>query len=930
MTPPIVAPWIRTRLRTAPGPACALVLLVLLTSCLAAVFPRAVDDYEDAGLRHAVSEALPALTSLQLTTAPPGPVLKPDQRAAVLRAARTRAAYERVVRALPAPLAVDGTQSAYGLRTTKYQEASDAWLPRPDGLPPQFALSAQSGLARHSTVVAGRLPRATGTESEDTTHAEAAVTAATAKVMRIRPGSVVHVPTLMGGSFAVRVTGVVKPRDPRGAYWTVQPTLAAPALRQTPESPPSDYWVGGLFLAPDAAPALLGTLGEPERFWQLAPDLASLDARAMPALRSALAYTTTGPGLLKLRAATRAETEVSTGLDEFISGYQHLRSRIGPVVSVAAYGTGTVAGVVLLMAGGLAAERRRAELTVLRSRGGSVQGITGRLFAETAVVAIPAGAAGLALALIAVPHGRWQFSAVAAATVVAVSCLSLPVRAAAAHRRVEVNGARDDLALARPSRRRTVAELTVLVLAVASVVALRRRGTGDGGDSLIALAPVLVGVVAAFVLVRLYPLPLRGLTRPARRLRGVVGPLSLARAARASAGTAVLPVLALLTALTTAAFGGSVLAGIAHERDRAALAVTGADARVQSASALPTHLAAQIRREVPGVREISPATIRYDAQLLSGQRRVPLAAVDVKSYARLAGRTGLGAFPAGVLGAPDATPQADHPTPGTPTSPLPALASPSLRDVFGTRPFSLWMDGESIVLRIVAVRSTTPALSDDFLVVDREALARRVGVGDKANADIASRYLPTALLLTGDHIDGPALRKAVGPKTSVRLRATERARYADSPLQQGAARVYSAAVAIGAGYAALALLLALARAAPERAALLARLRTMGLTRRQGRRLLVLEALPQAVLAAAGGALTGWATIRLLAPGLDLTGIALAATSSQGPAGQLRTDALSLLLPAACVVLLAVAVATGQAFWAGRRDSVRELRAGEGT
>ena len=82
-------------------------------------------------------------------------------------------------------------------------------------------------------------------------------------------------------------------------------------------------------------------------------------------------------------------------------------------------------------------------------------------------------------------------------------------------------------------------------------------------------------------------------------------------------------------------------------------------------------------------------------------------------------------------------------------------------------------------------------------------------------------------------------------------------------------------MAAGTGYAVLALLLALVRAAPERAALLARLRTMGLTRGQGRRLLVLEALPQALLAAAGGTLTGWATIRLLAPGIDLTSVALA-------------------------------------------------------
>lgn len=42
---PVSAPWVRTRLRTAPGAAWALALLVALTACLAAAFPRALDRY---------------------------------------------------------------------------------------------------------------------------------------------------------------------------------------------------------------------------------------------------------------------------------------------------------------------------------------------------------------------------------------------------------------------------------------------------------------------------------------------------------------------------------------------------------------------------------------------------------------------------------------------------------------------------------------------------------------------------------------------------------------------------------------------------------------------------------------------------------------------------------------------------------------------
>jgi putative ABC transport system permease protein len=76
-------------------------------------------------------------------------------------------------------------------------------------------------------------------------------------------------------------------------------------------------------------------------------------------------------------------------------------------------------------------------------------------------------------------------------------------------------------------------------------------------------------------------------------------------------------------------------------------------------------------------------------------------------------------------------------------------------------------------------------------------------------------------------------------------------------------------------------------------------------------------------------LAGWATVRLLAPGIDLERLALAAAAGRAPVvgASLRTDAWSLVLPAAGTVLLAWAVAVAQAWWAGRRTSITELRTG---
>ncbi|NED16742.1 hypothetical protein G3I31_00850, partial [Streptomyces sp. SID9913] len=53
----VIAPWVRTRLRTAPGTALALALLVAVTAFLAAALPRSVDRYGDTGLRQAVESA---------------------------------------------------------------------------------------------------------------------------------------------------------------------------------------------------------------------------------------------------------------------------------------------------------------------------------------------------------------------------------------------------------------------------------------------------------------------------------------------------------------------------------------------------------------------------------------------------------------------------------------------------------------------------------------------------------------------------------------------------------------------------------------------------------------------------------------------------------------------------------------------------------
>ncbi|MFG2608693.1 ABC transporter permease [Streptomyces anulatus] len=946
------APWIRTRLRTAPGAATALAVLVLVTAFLAAAFPRAVDAYETKGLRHDILTADAGRSTLEVARPQPGLELPQAQRDAEARSPELARIGAGLLKALPAPLRADTSSVAYGVRTSKPAVANEPWLARPEAVPPQLSYVAQSGLKEHATLASGAWPTTPREVTSDSRAVQGAVTEETAAELKVKVGATITLLTAAQEPITVTITGIVAPRDPRGSYWSADPLLRTPSLVLDPTSPfPVHYWTGTVLLAEDSGPTLLSTAAEPVLFWRIPPDPAGLTGPDDARLTSVIASLESGPGLLKVRETAGDTAVFATGLGHIVEANARMRDAISPVIAVAALGIGSVAAVVLLMTGALIAGRRKAELALMRSRGGSLRGIGGRLLAETAVTVLPASALGLLLATLAVSEGRFWPGALAAAGVGLLVCVALPLRTTLQHIRPTLHGAREDMVSARPSRRRTVAELTLLVLAVGAVTALRRRGTSaEGGtDLLVSGAPVLVALIAALVLVRLYPLPLRLATRPVARLRGAIGFLSLARAGRSSAGGA-LPLLALLLALATAAFGGSVIAGIGDARDDAALASVGADARISGASeraTLPDELVRTVR-DLDGVRGAAPVRIEYSVNMpeaVAGDggasggdagtgtststgsgsasasaddaKVAALVGIDPASYAELARVTGLPAFPAARLKATGSSAPLPKGAKAAPGRVLPAIASPAVAARLGKEPRAIATLSGDFEVQVVGTVSRVASVSPtDFLVVNSAALEQKA---------------PTTLLLTGAPDPGK-LRAAVegsGKEYAVQLRSEERARYVNTPMQAGAERIYLAAVAAGAGYALLAVLLSLLQTAPERRTLLARLRTMGLTTGQGRKLLAFEATPQALLAAGGGLFTGWATIALLSPGIDLVPLALAgvAGSDTSPV-LLRTDLWSLALPAAGVVALAAAVAGVQAWWASRRGSITELRAGD--
>ncbi|WP_051717942.1 hypothetical protein [Streptomyces megasporus] len=913
-------PWVRARLRASAGGALALGLLVVATAFLAAAVPRQIAAQEDAALRHAVSRAPLDQRSVTVTAVAYHRTTATSD-ATLLTATELADTARALWDIARPPLAPDRDETVYGIRLAAPVPVSGRGLPRPSGLDPRMTLVTQPrDTEKHLRLVSGRAPSPTvrgGT-------VEAVVTSRTAETMNLDVGSTAVFPDVTGATLTVRVSGIVEPRDPESAHWRAETDLLEPTLRSVPNSPPPQprYWHFTALIDSGAREVMLRCDGGAVAYWHHPTRTATLSAADVPALRSALAALTDGPDEVRLRehSGIAGADVAADGLIALLEGFEEERRTSRSLVLAAVVGVGTVAAVVLVMAGVLTAAARRPELELLRARGGSLTGIGLRLLGETAAVAVPAAAVGTACALWWVPAPRSGASVALGAAVALVASLTLPVLAMAAHRRPRPS-VRSDVAAARPSRRRTIVELTVVVLAVGGLVAARGHDATAGPDPLTAAAPVLPALVAALVLLRVYPLPLRALTRPAARLRGLVLPLALARLGRAPA-VSVLPLLAVLVALTVSAFGASVSAGVTEGRARAALAEVGADARVEASTSLPDSLEDRVRR-VAGVRDATAVRIEHGRRLEDvSAPPFALIVVDPRSYARLVARTGLdggGPFPAETL---DRVRGA---------GPLPAVVSPRLADALG-EDGSATVDADvgPVPVRVAAVRARTPATTGEFVIVPDSgpAAARPARRGGVAVG-------PTTLLVSGSRIDGDALRAEVrraGGGPSVVLRSEREAGYGGGPLQDGTRLIHEIAAVAGAGYGALALLLWLTQSAPERRMLLVRLRTMGLGRRQGRALVWAETLPLTVLGVLGGVATALATVALLRPGVDLAPLAFTARvrASVGETTRvvLTPDAGSLLWPALLLAALACVTAVVQARPGGVGEEGNRLRTGE--
>ncbi|QAY73238.1 hypothetical protein ET445_07640 [Agromyces protaetiae] len=672
--------------------------------------------------------------------------------------------------------------------------------------------------------------------------------------------------SLTNGTLEVRLTGTLDAVDAADRMWKHQPTALQASVLDDGLGP-IRYW-GQAFVDPGSWAALAPQPIPIElRAW-LPIDVDAVRAADSAALVEQIGEvestfyplddSESGYGTSFGRWMTVGSVSFSSGLATILDEQAAESAAVDAVLATVASGPIGVMVAVLVLGSRVVFERRRGGLELAEARGAGGGWLTSSLLGEGLAIGLPAGLAGgaVAVALTADEQtsGGWLVAAVFALTPAVLLTASVS-------RLSPLRRSRTDLG-ANAGRFRWVWESLVVIVAAASVALLVGRGptAAAGVDVLLAAVPLLLALVGCIVVLRVYPLPLRALTRAAERGRGLVAFLGAARALRdPSAG--LLPVLAVVVGVTVAVFSSVALATVHDGAIAAAETEIGADASLASAPLTRDQLAGLA--SVPGVEAIgpvystAPTTVEIDGQ----RRTATLIVVDVAEMREVqAGRTGVPDLP-DVL-AREASEGA----------PVPVVVSDSVAesiagggevamngspiDVVGTFPGASPFAPRTnwILIDLANARPFADVL------VPRQALVRFTPGADTGAA--AAELLRIARGSFG-------VWKSVVPE--LRTPADAASELLDRPNARGLAAGLMIAISLTTGLATLALVLALVVGRPARARLLPLLAVLGLGRRGERALVAWELAPIVAVAVAVGVGLGVLMPYAVLPGIDLTG-----------------------------------------------------------
>ncbi len=718
----------------------------------------------------------------------------------------------------------------------------------------------------------------------------------------------------------IEIVGLYEPLDATADYWAGDTSLLE-AKQGGSDLRPVAYVTG--YVPAEMYPDLAAS-GLPFRYeWRLTIDPERLDASDVAALQDELrhlGFTTSAVALVAPGTVT-----VRTSLPAILDRYVAQLARSQSLLAVAAIGPFGLAAGAMAMIAILLVTSRRAELTLTRGRGASGWLVLGTELWEAILIAGGASLLGLLAATLLVPARDSPLAPVLAITTGAAAVLLLLGASWPMARRPLGQLGREDPPVLRVSARRLVIELTIVGTAIAGALLLRQRGLtfeGETGaprfDPLLAAVPLLVGLAAGIVVMRLYPLPIRGLGWLAARRRDLIPVLGLRTIGRRRAA-ANLPLLVLLLTATFGAFASVITSTVGQGQLVTSYQAVGADYRVEriGIGALPPSLDPA---SIPGVEAVANGMVDETAAFATTQSQlasINLEAIDPRAYQQVTSGTPADpGWPAAILAPPPSG------TAGTEADPIPAILSNQLPS--GSAPlaagdtFRITVAGQPMTFRVVQRRARFPGVS--------AAVPFAIVPFDWIRAATSRDTLPPSVMWVRgpDSVSEPlAAAVAAAPGTArIVSRYDAYAALHDAPLSSAIASVFVLALFVGALYMAITIVGALVLSATRRTQDLAYLRTLGVTARQALALTVVDHAPPVAIAVPVGVLLGVGIADLLGPAM---GLGTFVGSVEVP---LTVDAPALALMVAGVLLVIVAaVAIGT--WLSRRARlVDALRIGD--
>ncbi|WP_406076933.1 FtsX-like permease family protein [Micromonospora sp. NBC_00858] len=838
------------RVRAYGGQFLLLAVLTLVVTLLVSGVPRLVNRLAEQGLRAQLTSEPAARRDISYTS---GVMTAPSTK--IMGDARRQ--FEAMAEKMPAPVRSAVAERWYSV------DAAPTRVVGPDlkarNLLVDLGLRAMPGVQDAGTLVEGTWPNETYVPDRPT---EVALDADVARKLNLRAGSQLQIgtPTKTGitDPAPMVVVGLFRPVDRAGGIWDALPSLLQVI------SPRGD---GEPFIAVGVVAEVTidkrAAAGWPVRSdWRYRLGIDRIDARQLDQLID---------GLQQLQREADPNLTLIQGADVPLRAFAAQVDAARTLLAVISAGVlATLAGLVVLAAI-LAARRRRSEFALLRARGGAATTGARRSLAESLLVVPVAAVLGWWLGTL-VPGTPDPTAPYVIAAAVLVT-LALPMATLA----VPAGGAaRRDLIRVRPSARQLTVEVFLLLLAGLATVLLRRRGLTLGEvDPLLVSVPVLFAIAAAVLALRAYPWPLLLVSRLAARTRGSVTFLGTARAGRSAVAA---PLVVVVLAIGTAAFCAVVAAGVDASRDRAAEQAVPADALIRGERFAPDTIDELGR--LPGVRAatrvLNEPADRLAADEIGTDARIGQVAVllvDAPGLATVTRESGVDLPMSPALLTARAEP-----------GPLPAVVSPAVaaelaRAGLDGSAFAS-VQGQRYEFRVADTAESFPLLPENssrFVILPWQALPER-----------NTTPVPTTVLVAGDRLDAEVLRQAgdqgqlryqqTGAVTgrerpsgvTVSTRADVRQELADGGANGVLAFGFVAGAIGGTVLGLLAIAFTVLAGARARGQVLSRLRTLGLSRRQWRGLLLVELTPLVGVSVLTGALVGAALPLLLNPVLGLS------------------------------------------------------------